>query len=34
MQKIISLVLLALVGCDGTSKPALPPTTGDFAKNN
>jgi hypothetical protein len=34
MQKIISLVLLALVGCGGTSTPALPPTTGDFVKNN
>jgi len=34
MPKIISLVLLALVGCGGTSTPAIPPTTGDFVKNN
>jgi hypothetical protein len=34
MQKIISLVLLALVGCGGTSTPAIPPTNGDFVKNN
>jgi hypothetical protein len=34
MRKIISLVLLALVGCGGTSTPAIPPTTGDFVKNN
>lgn len=33
MQRIISLVLLALVGCGGTSTPALPHTTGDFVKN-
>ena len=34
MRKIISLALLALVGCGVTSTPAIPPTTGDFAKNN
>ena len=34
MQRIISLVLLTLVGCGGTSTPALPHTTGDFVKNN
>ncbi len=34
MQKIILLTLLALTGCGGTSKPAIPPTLGDFVKNN
>lgn len=34
MQKIIALSLLALVGCGGTSTPTIPPTAGDFVKNN
>lgn len=34
MQKIILPVLLAPVGCGGTSTPALPPTAGDFVSNS
>ncbi len=34
MQKIFALVLLALAGCGKTSTPALPPTAGDFVKND
>jgi hypothetical protein len=34
MQKIVPLVLLLLVGCGGSSTPEIPPTTGDFVKNN
>ena len=34
MRKVISLVLLTLVGCGGTPTPAIPPTAGDFVKNN
>lgn len=34
MQTILCLLLLALVGCGGTSTPAIPPTTGDFVKNS
>ena len=34
MQRIVPLVLLVLVGCSGSSTPAIPPTTGDFVTNN
>lgn len=34
MKKVIPLLLLAFVGCGETSKPTIPPTTGDFANNN
>jgi hypothetical protein len=34
MQKIISLVLLTLVGCGRTARPPLLPTDGDFVKNS
>ncbi|WP_442484518.1 hypothetical protein [Aeoliella sp. SH292] len=34
MHKIVPLVLLVIAGCTKTSAPALPPTAGDFVKNN
>lgn len=34
MKQLSSLLLLMLVGCSGSSAPAVPPTTGDFVKNN
>ncbi len=34
MQKIILIAFLALVGCGRTSAPPIPPTAGDFVKNN
>ena len=34
MQKLFPLLLLTLAGCGGSSTPTIPPTAGDFVKNN
>lgn len=34
MKRIIPLVLLALVGCSRPPTPPIPPTKGDFVKND
>ncbi len=33
MQKLMPILLLALVGCGSNSTPPIPPTSGDFVKN-
>lgn len=34
MHKLIGMLLLALAGCGGSASPPIPPTTGDFVRNN